>query len=96
VALDVPFGSIATALACLGIMFSKWLLLAIAFPVISNAFIIDWELSFYSESFWLSVATIALGELVVMVAGYIIFMILMRIKMFLKAIKANQNLEENF
>jgi len=71
-ALDVPFGTIATALACLGIMFSKWLLLAIVFPVVSNGFIIAWELSFYNTPFWGSVWTIALGELAVMVAGYII------------------------
>ena len=29
--IDVLFGTLATALACLGIMFSKWLILAIVF-----------------------------------------------------------------
>ena len=51
--LDIPFGTVATLLACIGIMFSKHLAVAILFPVVSNAFIIAWELSFFNEPFWL-------------------------------------------
>ena len=91
--LDVLFGTIATALACLCIMFSKHLIVAIIFPVVFNAFIIGWELTFFNEPYWMSVLTIGLGELAVMVAGYIIFTFLRQSKGFLKAIKTNQNLD---
>lgn len=94
--LDVPFGTLATLLACIGIMFSKHLLVAIAFPVVFNAFIIAAELSFYNEPYWLSVLTVGAGELAVMVLGYIFFILIKRSKMFMHAIKANQNLDCKF
>lgn len=91
--LDIPFGTIATLLACVCIMFSKHLLLAIIFPVIFNGFIIAWELAIMvQEPYWMSVLTIGAGELAVMVIGYILFTGLRRSKVFLRAIKANQNL----
>jgi uncharacterized membrane protein len=65
--LDVIFGTVATALACICIMFSKHLIVAALFPVIFNGFIVAWELTFFGEPYWLSVATVSLGELAVMV-----------------------------
>ena len=94
--LDVPFGTIATALACLGIMFSKHLLVAISFPVVFNALIIGWELTFFEQPFWFSALFVGLGELAVMTVGYIFFFFIKRSKVFLRAIKANQNLEFKF
>ena len=94
--LDILFGTAATLLACLGIIFSKWLLLAVSFPIITNAFIIARELTFFGEPYWFSALTVGLGELVVMVASYIIFMILKRNNGFFKVIKADQNLEFKF
>ena len=91
--LDVLFGTIATALACLCIMFSKHLIIAIMFPVIFNGFIIAWELTFFDAPYWMSVLTISLGELAVMIIGYIFFTSIRQSKGFLKAIKANQNLD---
>ena len=91
--LDVLFGTIATALACLCIMFSKYLIVAIWFPIIFNAFIIGWELTFFNEPYWMSVLTVGLGELAVMVVGYIIFTLIRQSKGFMNAIKANQNLD---
>ena len=94
--LDILFGTVATLIACVGIMFSKHLIVAIWFPVISNAFIIAWELSFFAEPYWFSALTVGLGELAVMVAAYIIYMFLKRNKTFLKAIRANQNIGFKF
>ena len=91
--LDVLFGTIATALACLCIMFSKHLIVAILFPVIFNAFIVGWELTFFNEPYWMSVLTVGLGELAVMIIGCIFFTFIRQNKGFLKAIKANQNLD---
>ena len=77
-------------------MFSKHMLLAICFPVISNSLIIAWELSFFHEPFWFSALTVGAGELTVMIAGYIIFMFLRKNKGFMKAIRATQNTEFKF
>ena len=94
--LDVPFGTIATLIACVGIMFSKQLAVAALFPVISNAFIIAWELSFFGEPYWMSALTVGLGELGVMVIAYIFFFFIRKSKGFMKVIHANQNLEFKF
>ena len=95
-ALDIPMGTAATLLACLCIMFCKHMLLAIVFPIVFNAFIVGWELYIFGEPFWFSVGFVALGEAAIMVISYIIMMILKNNKGFLKAIKANQNLEVKF
>lgn len=95
--LDIPFGTFATALACLGIMFSKWLILAITFPVICNAFIVALEFTILDNApYWFNAGTIALGELAVMAIGYIFFFFIKRSTHFLNAIKANQNREFKF
>lgn len=91
--VDVGFGTLATIIACVGIMFCKHLAIACLFPVISNAFIVGFELyQFLGLPFWLSVGEVALGEFVVMVVGYILFMILKRRKTFFDNIRANQNI----
>ena len=91
--VDVGFGTFATLIACVGIMFSKWLAIACLFPIISNAFIVGFELyQFLGLPFWLSVGEVALGETVVMIVGYVLFMILKRRKTFFDNIRANQNI----
>ena len=95
-ALDIPFGTVATLLACIGIMFSKQLIVAILFPIVFNAFIIAGELNLYGIPYWYSVGWIALGETVVLVAGYIIFFLLRKNQYFFKAIRATQNTDFKF
>ena len=90
--LDIPFGTAATLIACVGIAFSKHLAVACLFPVVTNAFIIAGELYLIGEPYWLSVLTVGAGELVVMIIGYIIIMII-RSKTFYNAILAEQNRE---
>ncbi len=92
--VDVGFGSLATLIACLGIMFMKNLGIACLFPVVSNAFIVGFELwKFLGLPFWISVGEVALGEFAVMVVGYIFFMLIKRRKGFFETIRANQNIE---
>ena len=92
--VDVGFGSLATLIACLGIMFMKNLGIACLFPVVSNAFIVGFELwKFLGLPFWISVAEVAIGEFAVMVIGYIFFMLIKRRKGFFETIRANQNIE---
>lgn len=91
--VDVGFGTLATLIACVGIMFSKWLAIACLFPIAANAFMVGFELyQFLGLPFWLSVGQVALGEAVVMIVGYILFMILKRRKTFFENIRANQNI----
>ena len=94
--LDITFGTLATLIACAGVMFSKWLWLAALCPVVSNAFIVAAELTTIGEPYWMSVLTVGLGELAVMTVAYIIFMLLKRNKMFFTSIHANQNLDYKF
>lgn len=91
--VDVGFGTLATALACLGIMFSKHLAISCLFPIVSNSFIVGFELwKFLGEPFWLSTGLVAIGETTVMIVGYILFMILKRRKDFYEIIQAKQNI----
>lgn len=92
--IDVLFGSIATLLAGLAICFCKHLIVAIFMPVIFNAFIVGFELyHFLAEPFWISVGLVALGEMVVMILGYVVFSLLKKNKNILIGLGANQNLD---
>ena len=77
-------------------MFSKYLFIAIIFPVISNGLIVGFELSLIGEPLWFSIAMVALGELGVMIVGYIIVMILRRNKRLFKVFRASQNMDFKF
>ena len=80
-ALDVPFGTGATLLAALGIVFlARNLWAASLFPVILNGIIVGIELNVaFNEPLLLSMGTVALGELVVVtVVGVPVFKLLER------------------
>jgi len=96
--VDVAFGTAATFIALLGIMFCKHLIVACAMPIIANAFIIGLELFLFvgNEPYFLFVGTVALGEFVAIGIGYILFMVLKSNSQFLKLIRANQNLDFKF
>lgn len=93
--IDVLIGSLATFLACLGIIFCKHLWVACLLPVVSNGLIIGAELVFFANipNYWEAVGFVALGELGAMIIGYILFTILKRKAKFLDIIGANQNRE---
>lgn len=92
--IDVAFGSLATALTCVCVMFCKQLAVACIFPVLFNSFIVGFELyQFLDLPFWLSTAQVAIGETAVMIVGYIFFMLIKRRKTFFTTIRANQNIE---
>lgn len=96
-AWDLLFGTMATVLAGIVMIFSKHLLFAIFMPVLFNGFIVAFELNWLlCEPFWISVLSVSLGELTVMLVGYIFFMIIKRRKGFFEAIGLNQNLDFKF
>lgn len=91
--VDVIFGTVATSLSLIGIMNSKRLYIAAIFPVIINALIIGLELYLILDlPFILSVLQVALGELVVMIVGVVVFNTLRKEPEFMKMIDANQNI----
>ena len=94
--MDVGFGTLATLLACLGIIFCKHLIVAIIFPVVFNGLIVGLELFIIGEPFWLSSLTVAAGELAVLIVGYVIIMIFKRRKEFYRVIRATQNIDFKF
>jgi len=93
--LDIIFGTLATLISCLLIAYSKIFLISLVYPIIANGLIIGLMLYFVvdsSVSFWFYAGTVALGELAVMIVGYILFMFLRKQETFMKLIRANQNL----
>lgn len=91
---DILFGSLATLLSCLVLMFSKQLIVGILAPIIFNSFIVGLELNIIlGEPLWFTIGTIAIGEAAVMILGYIFFMLMKKRPNFLTFIKANQNLD---
>lgn len=95
--IDVGIGTLATALACLGIIFCKQMAIACLFPILTNSFLVGlelfWVFNLGVEGFWLSVGQVALGETAVMIIAYIIYFFLKKRKGFLNLIGAKQNLE---
>lgn len=94
--LDMLFGTLATLIACLGITFMPRLLLAIFWPIAANAFIVGAEVFFIlgeGQHYFVAVGWVALGETVVLIAGYLIFLALKQNKGFMKMIGANRRVD---
>lgn len=95
---DVLIGTSATLVACIGICFCKHLVVACTLPILANAILVGLELSIILEidNFFVCAAFVALGELVAMTVGYIIFTLLKKRKGFFNSIRATQNVEFKF
>lgn len=96
--IDVAFGTLATALSCLAIAFSKNLLIAGLFPALFNGIIVGLEIVYVDAltPFWWNLFIIGggvfLGEFVVVtIIGVIVFMALRKNETFMRLIMANQN-----
>ena len=89
---DSIFGTLATVLTCICIMFSKNIYLTIIYPVLFNSVIVGFELYLaFNTPFYLNALYVAIGETVVIIVGIIIFSRLRKNYNFLELIKANQN-----
>lgn len=86
---DWVFGTLATFLSCIFISYlSPRMLIAAVWPVVFNALIVGAELTFvFGDFFYLNAIYVALGELAVLAAGYVLFLLLMRNKAFMAAVK---------
>ena len=100
-AFDILFGTMATLIACLleG-YFSRFLFVAAIWPVVLNGLIVGAEIYFlFNDSGIPLVACmgwVALGELVALTLGYIIFMIIARNKNVLRLMGATRHLDVKF
>lgn len=98
---DLLFGTFGTILVCLFVSHSKHLLVAIIWPVVFNGIIIGLELYIVFNLgpislFFINMAYVALGELVVMLVSYGIFMLIRKRKEFSYIVNGNQNLDFKF
>lgn len=90
--IDAVFGGLATLVACIGICFCKHLFVAALIPVVVNGFVVGFELfQFLDAPFWASAGSVALGELAVMVVGYIFFIAIKKNTNLFELIRRNQN-----
>lgn len=81
---DIIFGTLATAAAVIPMYYMKNIFLAALFPVITNGFLVGYELYLVGEPFWFSAGTVALGELVVVyILGIAIFKLVLEKNRFL-------------
>ncbi len=92
--IDIAFGTLATFLACIGICMVKHLGIAIFFPVLTNAFLVAWELNIvFQAPYWESVLFVGIGELAVMVLGYGLFVVISQNQKFHDILQSTQNRE---
>ena len=71
---DLVFGVAATAIAVVPMYYVKNVFIAALLPVISNAVLVGIELTLaFGDPVWINAGSVALGELIVMAAGAVIF-----------------------
>ena len=89
---DIIFGTLATVLACICMMFSKNIYVSVIYPIIFNAIIVGFELYLAFQSpFLLNALYVFIGEATVMIIGVLVFSRLRKNSHFMQLIKANQN-----
>lgn len=84
---DMLFGSMATLVSCLLMSyFSRHLLISLIWPTLINGVVVGLEVSyiFFDDTYpvYLNMLFVALGELGVMIVGYVIFMVLKKNRLF--------------
>ena len=89
---DIIFGTLATVLACICMMFSKNIYVSVIYPIIFNAIIVGFELYLAFQSpFLLNALYVFIGEATVMIIGVLVFSKLRKNSHFMQLINANQN-----
>lgn len=89
---DIIFGTLATVLACICMMFSKNIYVSVIYPIIFNAIIVGFELYLAFQSpFLLNALYVFIGEATVMIIGVLVFSRLRKNSHFMQLINANQN-----
>ena len=99
--LDILFGTAATLLGCLCCAFaSPFLFVAALWHVLFNGLIVGTEVYFFFNNDKLNIFAcmgfVALGELIALTVGYIIFMIIMRNKGVMKLLRPTKHADARF
>jgi uncharacterized membrane protein len=85
---DISLGLLASVLSMIAISKSKNLYIAIIFPVVFNGLLVGLSLYLALDlPFFLSALEVAIGELLAMIIGIILFKLLERNERFIKMIK---------
>ena len=91
--VDVIFGTVATVLSAICVMYSKRIFVSAIYPVIFNGLIVGLELYYVlSLPFVYSAISVMIGEAVVLFIGALVFNKLRRNKAIMEIIEANQNI----
>lgn len=92
---DITFGTIATLLSALSVAFIKRIEIGLSLTVIFNALIVGAELYYVLESpFWFSCGFVAIGEFVVLVVGYFVYLGLRKNEWFLNLIGSEKTVKK--
>ena len=84
---DILFGTLATAISCVFMMYSKNIFIAILYPIIFNSILVGLELYIALDvSFIINAFYVFIGEAVVMIVGSIIFSKLQKSQKFMELI----------
>src|SRR5574344_1586979 len=84
---DMLFGTLATFLSAVGVALSPRLFIGAIFPIAINAFVVGAELYYLASlPFWISCGYVAIGEGVVIIVSYILWVLLVRHKNFLNVL----------
>ena len=85
---DISLGLLASVLSMIAIYKSKNLYIAIIFPVVFNGLLVGMSLYLALDlPFFLSALEVAIGELLAMIIGIVLFKLLERNERFIKMIK---------
>ena len=98
---DLLFGVGATIISCVLICLSKHLIVALIWPTLCNSILIGLELFIVFGGneislFFINAGYVFLGELVVLLVGYFIFLLLRKRKDFVLITNANRNIDFKF
>jgi uncharacterized membrane protein len=84
---DMLFGTLATFLSAIGVALSPRLFIGAIFPIAINAFVVGAELFYLADlPFWISAGYVAIGEGVVIIVSYILWVLLVRHKNFMNVL----------
>ena len=91
--VDVVFGTLATVLSCVCIVFSKKLFIASLWPTLFNGLIVGIELTIvFDLPLFLTIGEVAIGEFICLtVLGYPIFKLLSRNKKFMQLVTLSKS-----
>lgn len=96
---DLLFGTMATLISCVLMSYaSRWLWMAAMWPCVINGFVVGAEITWLMISpvgtmtdFWLNSVSVAVGELIALACGYVLWVILDHLPFFPKVFQPTRH-----